>query len=407
MPSPTLANMQDRTSQQSMTGDVLAIKTLLISLRRILMDEKENVDNDINQNIFEENPDNIESEELIDVAAAIGRLSAAASVCNNQENYSDSVKDITDTAMRKTVEENEDLKRKIVLLQQQLEEKERRTRVLEKLLVGEGKLSNNSDRGEKADLANTATQTDRCPRTVSVETTRIPKTCLSLTGPKQANSQSPTVSHLSASHLQILQPYRSRSSHSLRGGAHMPNRRAESPNSPAARQSATPNKHSNLASSSFSVSSGSSSSSYLSSPNHIGVVHSNFTNQDHSLTGRIGSISLSRTFPRNNATNQVQQYATASSSSQSITSGSDSSSTSYLPSPRAGRSRSSHSPKKVPRARSPAIKCASSSSSSSASSRHGWLYSQQFNCAADSSRGREDRFNNNNTVIRPYKPTIL
>ena len=109
------------------------------------------------QNKSEEISDSTESEELIDVAAAIGRLSAAAIECNNQENYSDSVRDITDAAIRKTVEENEDLKRQIILLQQQLLEKDRRMKVLENLLLGEGKVVCHTAKDGKSVL-NTATQ---------------------------------------------------------------------------------------------------------------------------------------------------------------------------------------------------------------------------------------------------------
>ena len=104
----------------------------------------------------EEIETDIESEELINVAAAIGRLSAAASDFNDKENYCESVTDMD--AIRKTVEENEDLKRQIILLQQQLEEKDRRTKVLENILVAEGKLFSSSADGGKYDVVNTATQ---------------------------------------------------------------------------------------------------------------------------------------------------------------------------------------------------------------------------------------------------------
>ena len=101
---------------------------------------------------------NAESEELLDVAAAIGRLSAAASDCNYKENYCDSVTDMADTAIRKTIEENEDLKRQIIFLQQQLEEKDRRTKVLENILLAEGKIFSSSANVGKSDAVNTASQ---------------------------------------------------------------------------------------------------------------------------------------------------------------------------------------------------------------------------------------------------------
>ena len=59
---------------------------------------------------------------------------------------------IHDTAIRKTVEDNEDLNRKIILLQQQLEDKERRIKVLE------GKFLSNSTKGKESELVNSATQ---------------------------------------------------------------------------------------------------------------------------------------------------------------------------------------------------------------------------------------------------------
>ena len=60
--------------------------------------------------------------------------------------------------MRKTVQENEDLKRKVILLQQQLLEKDRRSKVLENLLLGEGKVFGNLVREENSVFVNTATQ---------------------------------------------------------------------------------------------------------------------------------------------------------------------------------------------------------------------------------------------------------
>ena len=55
-----------------------------------------------------------ESEQLVTAAAAIDKLSAAAAAGQDtMEDFSDPVKDISDTAVRKTVEENQDLRRQV------------------------------------------------------------------------------------------------------------------------------------------------------------------------------------------------------------------------------------------------------------------------------------------------------
>ena len=63
-----------------------------------------------------------------------------------------------DNAIIKTIEDNEDLKRKVILLQQQLEEKERRIRMLKSLLVEKGKIYKSSTKHQKCKLVNSATQ---------------------------------------------------------------------------------------------------------------------------------------------------------------------------------------------------------------------------------------------------------
>jgi cell division septum initiation protein DivIVA len=72
---------------------------------------------------------------------------------SNQENYHEFSEE---TSMRKIVEENEDLKRQIIFLQQQVQEKEHRTRVLEKLLVADTKIFDSSGKCRKS--VNSATQ---------------------------------------------------------------------------------------------------------------------------------------------------------------------------------------------------------------------------------------------------------
>ena len=104
---------------------------------------------DLSQNEYEAS---IESEELSDVAAAINRLSASSNY-NHQENYQVSYKE---SSMRKIVEENEDLKQQIIFLQKQVQEKEHRTRVMEKLLVANTKMCSSTPKSRKS--FNSATQ---------------------------------------------------------------------------------------------------------------------------------------------------------------------------------------------------------------------------------------------------------
>ena len=49
------------------------------------------------------------------------------------------MRDITSQAIRQTIEENQDLKRQNILLEQKLEEKERKIKALERILVSEEK----------------------------------------------------------------------------------------------------------------------------------------------------------------------------------------------------------------------------------------------------------------------------
>ena len=227
--------------------------------------------------------------------------------------------------------------------------------------------------------------------------------CFSSNCPKTAeDNQAPNILPSPTSHLQVqaLQPYRSRSSHSISGGKST-SKRAESPSQKCYRNAnvsavgRTPTRHiqtSQRQRPSFLVSCGSSSSSsYLNSPTPIRKPYLNDPNQEQSLNGRTKNPTFNRSSARHTSTQN------SSFSSLSITSGSNSSSTSYLPSPRPTRSRSSPRwVQEVRRAESPAAK--SYNSSSTASSRHGWLYRQQYNCTADTTRGKGDRYNNNIVV---------
>ena len=104
---------------------------------------------------------------MLSVATVIDRLSIKANKDPSQEedtemvslngDNSNDVRDITHKAVRQTIEENQDLKRQNILLEQQLEERERRIRVLERLLLSEGKTSRNILDGKKTSI-NTATQ---------------------------------------------------------------------------------------------------------------------------------------------------------------------------------------------------------------------------------------------------------
>ena len=99
-----------------------------------------NLEEDFNENISDEiSIGNIDSDDLKEAAVAINRLSVASVNITKQVYGEDMLRDIADTAIRKTVEENEDLKRQIVLLQQKMDVKERHIQALENLLVNDRK----------------------------------------------------------------------------------------------------------------------------------------------------------------------------------------------------------------------------------------------------------------------------
>ena len=99
---------------------------------------------------------NVASDDLKDVAIAINRLSDAAV---HIPNHKDTLKDISDTAVRKTVQENEDLKRQIVFLQQKMDVKERHIQALEKLLLEDRKpISHTSQQQNSKYIVNTTSQ---------------------------------------------------------------------------------------------------------------------------------------------------------------------------------------------------------------------------------------------------------
>ena len=134
-----------------MEQDLDNIKTLILALRSVLLDGDQNDEN--------ANCDSLESEELMSVASVIDKLSLSAhNNAGDSDNDTDNnVRDITDKAIRQTLEENEDLKRQNILLEQQLGEKERWIKALEKILLTDEKCFGfNKDR--KFMVVNTASQ---------------------------------------------------------------------------------------------------------------------------------------------------------------------------------------------------------------------------------------------------------
>merc|ERR1719361_653947 len=105
-----------------------------------------------------------ESEQLVSAAEAIEKLSAAAAAGLNQdtiEDFTDPVRDISDSAVRKTVEENQDLRRQVVFLQQTVDERDRRICALESLLVSDRANSTSVSNSSSNASVNTATQTEK------------------------------------------------------------------------------------------------------------------------------------------------------------------------------------------------------------------------------------------------------
>ena len=88
------------------------------------------LDDDIGEEISIEN---IDSEDLKQVAVAINKLSGATTI--QPYEYKSHLEAISDNDRSSLMEENEDLKRKIILLEQKLNASERQIKSLEKLLV--------------------------------------------------------------------------------------------------------------------------------------------------------------------------------------------------------------------------------------------------------------------------------
>ena len=76
----------------------------------------------------------------------------------DEEENGGSVRDITSKAIRQTIKENEDLKRQNILLEQKLEEKERKIKALERVLVTEEKSYGMLSNLKKTSYVNSASQ---------------------------------------------------------------------------------------------------------------------------------------------------------------------------------------------------------------------------------------------------------
>jgi len=136
---------------EDMTQEVLDVKSMLFKLKTILLEAG---------TANPSQPTNLYAN-IVNAEADI--LTSTAVNCLNMETASEVIKDIPGNAANKAVEENQDLKRQLVFLQQQLVEKDRRIKKLESLVAGGG---NTSPLSITKQRKNSASQTDR-PRPVS------------------------------------------------------------------------------------------------------------------------------------------------------------------------------------------------------------------------------------------------
>jgi len=166
-------------SSREEVGDV---RSMLLRLRRVLQeaDTVNPFDRDVSLR-----PGNLyanlvlaESEQLVSAAEAIEKLSAAAAAGQDTiEDFNDPMRDISDSAVRKTVEENQDLRRQVVFLQQTVDERDRRIRALESLLVSDRANSTSVSSSNSTASMNTATQTEKLrPKSVGGSSNRTTTT---------------------------------------------------------------------------------------------------------------------------------------------------------------------------------------------------------------------------------------
>ena len=96
------------------------------------------------------------AEELKDVAAIIQRLSFTTNFDNTNKLLRNEA--LKESEMDKTVEENEDLRRQIVFLEEQVKEKEHSIKLLEELLNKDKKATSCSRYSRKFFPVNSSTQ---------------------------------------------------------------------------------------------------------------------------------------------------------------------------------------------------------------------------------------------------------
>lgn len=389
--------MLDTSSQNSAALDVANIKMMLLSLENMLMVTNGNLEEDFNENISDEiSIGNIDSDDLKEAAVAINRLSVASVNITKQVYGEDMLRDIADTAIRKTVEENEDLKRQIVLLQQKMDVKERHIQALENLLVNDRKPIFRSIKDSQHE--NRATQTDRCPRNSSLEPKLLSKgnnrginESLNPQTIVKDNNSTPRISSCStmsssSSYICLKKSPKNESSSSYLLNERKPqivHAKSRTP-SKLPRKTNSPESHVDRASPTLSDSSESLSSSYFKCPRKRNVKHPHLESYE-----RGESPSHVSSLRRINSNQPAFISTVRSSSSFSISSGTSSStSTSYLPSPKQRRSQSSTSS----RSTSPAIV------TSPIPGRHQWLYKQIYSSPIKANEDRSDRNSINRSV---------
>lgn len=167
------------------------MRSMLLRLRRVLQEDMGAIDLHMADTVnpFDRDvslrPGNLyanlvlaESEQLVSAAEAIEKLSAAAAAGQDTiEDFTDPVRDISDSAVRKTVEENQDLRRQVVFLQQTVDERDRRIRALESLLVSDRANSTSVSSSNSTASMNTATQTEKLrPKSVGGSSNRTTTT---------------------------------------------------------------------------------------------------------------------------------------------------------------------------------------------------------------------------------------
>merc|ERR1719206_1366202 len=308
---------------------------MLFMLRRILLEEEEETTSDM-------------AEELKGVAAVIQRLSFTT----NFENTNKLIRHeaLKESEMDKTVEENEDLRRQIVFLEEQVKEKEHSIKLLEELLNKDKKATSCSGHSRKYFPVNSSTQTDR-------QSWKSEERSVGLRYEKR-----PTLS----SNLQLRYPLRSRSSSSLKDGKELNTQKTMIQYSSVISQK----KSNQSSSSSFSISSTSSSSS---------------NNPDCAVQEARSSKVLKENIVKSNNSNE--ETPSIMPKPRFLTPRICGLSPNGISSAKEVRSRSSHSPAKR-RRDSPRGKIYRDSSSSA--NRDGWLYTQQ-QCGDHKPRDRVSR----------------